>query len=102
MITERSEKMFDKLRNYSKIIIIIIAIAMVVTGALYGIGAFNNPNMDMMSPSNNIATVNGANVSQQEYYTILTNQSGLSNLTRAQEIPFKYDVLSSIINRKLI
>lgn len=92
--------MFNKLRNYSKIIIIIVVIAMVITGALYGFGAFNFEGVNRQSY--NIASVNGTNISEQQYYSILANQSGINYLTRDQEIPFKYNVLNSIINTELL
>ncbi|MFW5985859.1 MAG: SurA N-terminal domain-containing protein [Halanaerobiales bacterium] len=94
--------MISELRNYSKFIIIIIAVAMVVTGALYGYGRFTG------SPESNpqsayVARVNGTNITQQEYYNVLRNQSaGRSDITRSQEVPFKLNVLNSMIDRELL
>jgi len=98
--------MLSKLRNYSKIIIIIVAIAMVASGALYGalygFGSGKNSSSNNVQ-SSNIAEVNGTNITQEEYYSVLRSQAGMNNnLTRSQEIPFKYNVLSSIIDRNLI
>jgi len=97
--------MLSKLRNYSKIIIIIVAIAMVASGALYGAlyGFGSRQFSSSNAPSSNIAEVNGTNITQEEYYSVLRSQAGMNNnLTRSQEIPFKYNVLSSIIDRNLI
>ncbi len=97
--------MLSQLRNYSKIIIIIVAVAMVASGALYGAlyGFSSGQSSSNNAPSSNIAEVNGTNITQEEYYSVLRSQAGMNNnLTRSQEIPFKYNVLSSIIDRNLI
>lgn len=96
--------MISNLRNYSKIIIIIIAVAMVVTGGLYGYGRFlNQPSTGSNAPSPYIAKVNGTNITQQDYYSVLRNQSaGITNFTRSQEVPFKLQVLNTMINRELL
>lgn len=90
--------MFNKLRSYSKFIIIIIVVAMVITGIFYGVGMFSNVNMSDFE----IAEVNGKNILQQEYYSYLGNQLRYTQLTRAQEVPFKYQILNSLINTKLV
>lgn len=95
--------MFSKLRNYSKIIIIIIAAAMVITGGLMGYGAYLNRSAPTNAPSPYVAKVNNTNITQQEYYAILRNQAPQSSqLTRSQIIPFKLSVLDSLIEREVI
>ena len=90
--------MFNKLRNYSKFIIVIIVVAMVITGIFYGVGMFSNVNMSDFE----IAEVNGKNILQQEYFSYLGDHLRYTQLTRAQEVPFKYQILNSLINTELV
>mgnify|MGYP000919721843 FL=1 len=88
--------MFNKLKKYSNVIIIVVAVAMVLTGVLYGVGSFGD------SSAYAVATVNGADITSDQYYSALYNQLGSNYISRDQEFPFKYNVLNSIINTELL
>ncbi|MFP4660746.1 MAG: SurA N-terminal domain-containing protein [Halanaerobiales bacterium] len=96
--------MLSKLRNYSKIIIIIVSVAMVASGALYatfyGFGnrSANNPNLQ----ARNIAEVNGQQITEDQYYSALSSAVGMETPERTQEVPTKYSVLNTLIERTLI
>ncbi|MFN2340794.1 MAG: SurA N-terminal domain-containing protein [Halanaerobium sp.] len=99
--------MFDTLRDNSRIIVYIVVVAFVISGGFMGYGAYLNnqgggggqaPNQ---SPSV-IAEVNGMEISQQEYFSLLQQQAPQSNLDNSQVIPFRYNVLDALIERKLI
>ena len=95
--------MISAIRNHSKIIIIIVCVAMVATGALmFGGGALTQQPGNVVQ-SANVAVVNGANINQEHYYSVLRNRThGMGNIPRSQEVPLKVDVLNSIIDRELI
>ncbi|MFW6306460.1 MAG: SurA N-terminal domain-containing protein [Bacillota bacterium] len=99
--------MFSNLRNFSKIIIIIVAIAMVATGALMSF-SFLQQTTSNRTPNNrtsakNIAEVNGTNITEQQYFNVLRTQSEqVDKLTPSQEIPFKHNVLNAIIEHELV
>ncbi|MEJ6952055.1 SurA N-terminal domain-containing protein [Natronospora cellulosivora (SeqCode)] len=96
--------MINTIRNYSKVIIIIVCVAMVVTGAMMGYGFMGGgfSSGDIVQ-SANIAVVNGNNISQEHYYSILRNYvAGMEDIPRAQEVPLKLDVLNLVIERELI
>lgn len=88
--------MFNKFKKYSNAIIIVVAVAMVVTGVLYGVGSFGG------SSAYAVATVNGADITSDQFYSALYNQLGSNYISRDQEFPFKYNVLNSIINTELL
>lgn len=99
--------MFDTLRDNSKIIVYIVVVAFVISGGFMGYGAYlnNQGGGGGQSPNQNpsvIAEVNGMEVSQQEYFSMLQQQAPQSNLNNSQIIPFRYNVLNSLIERKLI
>jgi predicted Zn-dependent protease len=71
-----------------------------------GYGAYlNNQGGGGQAPNQNpavIAEVNGMEISQQEYFSLLQQQAPQSNLSSSQIIPFRYNVLDALIERKLI
>ena len=98
--------MFDTLRDNSRIIVYIVVVAFVISGGFMGYGAYlNNQGGGGQSPNQSssvIAEVNGMEISQQEYYSMLRQQAPQSNLSSSQIIPFRYNVLNALIERKLI
>ncbi|RAK10379.1 tetratricopeptide repeat protein [Halanaerobium saccharolyticum] len=98
--------MFDTLRDNSRIIVYIVVIVFVISGGFMGFGAYlNNQSGGGQAPNqtpNVIAEVNGMEISQQEYYSLLQQQAPQSNLSSTQIIPFRYNVLNALIERKLI
>ncbi|QTL98011.1 tetratricopeptide repeat protein [Iocasia frigidifontis] len=94
--------MLKSLRNYSKIIIIVIVVAMVVTGALLGYGRYLNKPATTKAQSQYVAQVNGSNISEEEYYYIMQNQTAGANFERSQIVPFKVRVLDSIIETEIL
>lgn len=100
--------MFDTLRNNSKIIVYIVVIAFVVTGAFMGYGAYLNrssssPTADNSGSSPYIASVNGSKINTQEFYQVLQNQVAQNpQLDNSQATSVKLNVLKSMIERRLI
>ncbi|SIQ74211.1 SurA N-terminal domain-containing protein [Halanaerobium kushneri] len=99
--------MFDTLRDNSRIIVYIVVIAFVISGGFMGYGAYlNNQSGGRQAPnqtaSSVIAEVNGMEISQQEYFSLLQQQAPQSNLSSTQIIPFRYNVLDALIERKLL
>ena len=98
--------MFDTLRDNSRIIVYIVVVAFVISGGFMGFGAYlNNQGGGGQAPNQSpsvIAVVNGMEISQQEYFTLLQQQAPQSNLSSTQIIPFRYNVLNALIERKLI
>ncbi len=98
--------MFDTLRDNSRIIVYIVVVAFVISGGFMGYGAYlNNQGGGGQAPNQNpavIAEVNGMEISQQEYFSLLQQQAPQSNLSSSQIIPFRYNVLDALIERKLI
>ena len=98
--------MFDTLRDNSRIIVYIVVIIFVISGGFMGFGAYlNRQSGGGQSPNQNpsvIAEVNGMEISQQEYFSLLQQQAPQSNLSSSQIIPFRYNVLNALIERKLI
>lgn len=98
--------MFDTLRDNSRIIVYIVVIAFVISGGFMGYGAYlTNQGGGGQAPNQRpsvIAEVNGMEISQQEYFTLLQQQAPQSNLSSTQIIPFRYNVLDALIERKLL
>ena len=98
--------MFDTLRDNSRIIVYIVVVAFVISGGFMGYGAYlTNQGGGGQAPNQSpavIAEVNGMEISQQEYFSLLQQQAPQSSLSSTQIIPFRYNVLNSIIERKLI
>jgi predicted Zn-dependent protease len=98
--------LFDTLRDNSRIIVYIVVIVFVISGGFMGFGAYlNRQSGGGQAPNQNtsaIAEVNGMEISQQEYYSLLQQQAPQSNLSSSQIIPFRYNVLNALIERKLI
>lgn len=100
--------MFDTLRDNSRIIVYIVVVAFVISGGFMGYGAYldNTGGGGRQQPSNQtpsvIAEVNGTEISQQDYFSLLQQQAPQSNLSSSQIIPFRYDVLVALIERNLI
>jgi tetratricopeptide (TPR) repeat protein len=98
--------LFDTLRDNSRIIVYIVVIAFVISGGFMGYGAYlNNQGGGGQAPNQSpavIAEVNGMEISQQEYFSLLQQQAPQSNLSSSQIIPFRYNVLDALIERKLL
>ncbi len=97
--------MFDSLRNNSKIIVYIVVAAFIVTGGLMGFGSYlsnNNSSVAGNSSSPYIAEVNDTGITPQQYMNVLRNQAPQTQLSRSQVIPFRLNVLNSMIERQLI
>ncbi len=97
--------MFDNLRNNSKIIVYIVVAAFVVTGGLMGFGSYmsrNNPSGSNRS-SQYIATVNDKGITPQQFLSVLRNSaSQANNLSQGEVIPFRLNVLKSMIEREIL
>jgi len=76
----------------------------VITGAFMGFGAyFNNSPSSATVSANNVARVNDTDITQEEYLSELQNMAPQTDsLSRSQILPFKLNVLNSIIERNLI
>lgn len=96
--------MFDTLRDNSRIIVYLVVIAFVISGGFMGYGAYlnNSGGGQQTSNPNVIAEVNGEEISQQEYLSMLQQQAPQSNLNGTQIISFRYNILNALIERKLI
>lgn len=95
--------MFSSLRNYSKIIIIIIAVAMVVTGALMGFGSYMRNDTTSADMKPYIAKVNDTKIPHETYLAVLRNRAAqTSQLSSSQYLPFKSSILESMIEREVI
>lgn len=97
--------MFDTLRDNSRIIVYLVVVAFVISGGFMGYGAYlNNSGGGGQQPSNPnvIAEVNGEEIPQQEYLSMLRQQAPQQNLSSTQVISFRYNILNSLIERKLI
>lgn len=97
--------MFDTLRNNSKIVVYIVVIAFIISGGFMGFGAYLNHSsgqQGQVQRSGVIADVNGQEITQQEYLSLLQQQAPNSSLSSSQIIPFRYNVLSALIERKLV
>jgi len=83
-----------------------VVVAFVISGGFMGYGAYlTNQGGGGQAPNQSpavIAEVNGMEISQQEYFSLLQQQAPQSSLSSTQIIPFRYNVLNSIIERKLI
>ena len=97
--------MFDNLRNNSKIIVYIVVAAFVVTGGLMGFGSYmsrNNPGGANRS-SQYIAKVNDKGITPQQFLSVLRNSSSqANNLSQTEVIPFRLNVLKSMIEREIL
>ena len=97
--------MFDNLRNNSKIIVYIVVAAFVVTGGLMGFGSYmsrNNPGGANRS-SQYIAKVNDKGITPQQFLSVLRNSaSQTNNLSQTEVIPFRLNVLKSMIEREIL
>jgi tetratricopeptide (TPR) repeat protein len=97
--------LFDTLRDNSRIIVYVVVVAFVISGGFMGYGAYlNNSGGGGQQPSNPniIAEVNGEEISQQEYLSMLRQQAPQQNLSSTQVISFRYNILNALIERKLI
>jgi len=97
--------LFDTLRKNSRIIVYFVVVAFVITGGFMGYGAYlsnNNTGSSSTGSPGVIAEVNGSEITQQEFMRMLQRQAPKQNLSNAQIISFKYNVLNSLIERELI
>ncbi|HKL13744.1 MAG TPA: SurA N-terminal domain-containing protein [Halanaerobiales bacterium] len=97
--------MFDNLRNNSKIIVYIVVAAFIVTGGLMGFGSYmsrNNTGGGNRS-SQYIARVNDKGITPQQFLSVLRNSaSQANNLSQSEVIPFRLNVLKSMIEREIL
>ena len=97
--------MFDNLRNNSKIVVYIVVAAFVVTGGLMGFGSYmsRNNSGNQNTSSQYIAEVNNKGITPQQFLSVLRNTaSQTSNLSQAEVIPFRLNVLRSMIEREIL
>jgi Tfp pilus assembly protein PilF len=98
--------LFDTLRDNSRIIVYVVVVAFVISGGFMGYGAYlnNSGGGGGQQPSNPnvVAEVNGEEISQQEYLSMLRQQAPQQNLSSTQVISFRYNILNALIERKLI
>jgi parvulin-like peptidyl-prolyl isomerase len=96
--------MFTQMRNHTKIIIYIVIAAFIVTGSIMGFGSyFNDRSTSTNLSSPYIASVNKVNISREDYLAALQSQaSQASQLNSSQIIPYRLNVLNTIIERELI
>ncbi len=97
--------MFDNLRDNSKIIVYIVVAAFVISGGLMGFGSYmsNSNNPSNTNRSQYIAEVNNKGISPQQFLSVLRNYaSQANNLTQSEVIPFRLNVLNSMIEREIL
>jgi|AntRauTorcE11897_2_1112592.scaffolds.fasta_scaffold04290_3 tetratricopeptide (TPR) repeat protein len=96
--------MFDNLRDNSKIIVYIVVAAFVISGGLMGFGSYmSNNNPSNTNRSQYIAEVNNKGITPQQFLSVLRNTaSQANNLTQSEVIPFRLNVLNSMIERELL
>ncbi|MCF8009001.1 MAG: SurA N-terminal domain-containing protein [Halanaerobiales bacterium] len=96
--------MFDNLRNNSKIVVYIVVAAFVVTGGLMGFGSYMSRNDPGQSNNSQyIAQVNNKGITPQQYLSVLRNYASQANsLSQAEVIPFRLNVLNSMIEREIL
>jgi len=96
--------LFDTLRDNSRIIVYLVVIAFVISGGFMGYGAYLNNSGGGQQPAaqNVIAEVNGQEISQQEYLSMLQRQAPQQNLNGTQVVEFRFNILEALIERRLI
>jgi tetratricopeptide (TPR) repeat protein len=97
--------MFDNLRDNSKIIVYIVVAAFVISGGLMGFGSYmsNSNNSANTNRSQYIAEVNDKGITPQQFLSVLRNYaSQADNLTQSEVIPFRLNVLNSMIEREIL
>lgn len=97
--------MFDTLRDNSRIIVYVVVVAFVISGGFMGYGAYLNNSGgggQQTSNPNVIAEVNGEEISQQEYMSMLRQQAPQQDLSNTQVISFRYNILNALVERRLI
>lgn len=97
--------LFDTLRDNSRIIVYVVVIAFVISGGFMGYGAYLSNSSGGQAPqqsSSVIAKVNDMKIYREEYLLLLQQHAPQSNLNSSQIIPFKYDILNLLIERKLV
>lgn len=96
--------MLKTFRNYTKIIVIIAIIALVGTGVA-GYGALlSRPKTTVnANAAKYVAGVNNTKITHQEYNQIVQEQAQrIPQINSDQVVPFKLNVLNSVIDRELI
>ena len=99
--------MFDTLRDNSRIIVYIVVVAFVISGAFMGYGAYFNGGGGGPQPPTSenpgvIAEVNNYEISEEEFFSVLQQQVPQRALSSSEVINFRYEILDSIIERRLI
>lgn len=99
--------MFDTLRDNSRIVVYIVVVAFVISGAFMGYGAYFNGGGGGPQPPRSenpgvIAEVDGYEISEEEFFSALQQQAPQRALSSSEIISFRYEILDSIIERRLI
>lgn len=108
--------MFDKLRENSKVIIIIVAVAFALSGAVMGFSSIFQSQPQRPDPQEveelqaqreiydePIALVNGEVISRGEYNNRIQQQiSELGRLPGSQEYFYRYQVLMDLVHQELV
>ncbi|MFW5873311.1 MAG: SurA N-terminal domain-containing protein [Bacillota bacterium] len=99
--------MFKKLRKNSKIVVYLVVLAFALTGAFMGYGAYmgggSGGGQQSMDENDAIASVNGEEISRQQYFNMLQNYAQqTAQFSRTQMLPFRLSILDSIIEERLL
>ena len=99
--------MFKELRKNSKIVVYLVVLAFALTGAFMGYGAYmgggSGGGQQSMDVNDAIASVNGEEISRQQYFNMLQNYAQrTAQFSRTQMLPFRLSILNSLIEERLL
>ena len=99
--------MFNELRKNSKFVVYLVVLAFAITGAFMGYGAYmgggTGGGQQSMDVDDAIASVNGNEISRQQYFNMLQNYAQqTAQFSRTQMLPFRLSILNSIIEERLL
>ena len=100
--------MFNELRKNSKIVVYLVVLAFAITGAFMGYGAYmgggsGGGGQQSMDVDDAIASVNGNEISRQQYFNMLQNYAQqTAQFSRTQMLPFRLSILNSLIEERLL
>ncbi len=101
--------MFNELRKNSKIVVYLVVLAFAITGAFMGYGAYmgggtgGGGQQQSMDVDDAIASVNGDEISRQQYFNMLQNYAQqTAQFSRTQMLPFRLSILNSLIEERLL
>ena len=100
--------MFNELRKNSKFVVYLVVLAFAITGAFMGYGAYmgggsGGGGQQSMDVDDAIASVNGNEISRQQYFNMLQNYAQqTAQFSRTQMLPFRLSILNSIIEERLL